>query len=56
VWCGSEAGFRCNAEVWVVRFGEAWSPLRMKKGSEGFLIPWGCLKDRDVTPNKKAMT
>ena len=22
----------------------------------GFLIPWGCLKDRDLTLNKKAMT
>jgi len=28
----------------------------MVEGSKGFLIPWGCLMDREVFPNTKAST
>jgi len=43
-----------------VAAGMGWSsscyPLRMAEGSTDFLIPWACLMDREVFPNKKAFT
>ena len=29
-------------------------PLKMVEFSTGFLIPWACLMDREMSPNKKA--
>ena len=33
-----------------------YQPLRMAKGSTGFLIPWACLMNQEVFPNNKAST